>query len=407
MSGFASALSSSDLEVKFDGDKLSAGSVNDVDKNDEYEVRVRFTADAAYEDVQVSAYLRGDDFDDDISDVTDSFKAKDGVTYTKKLTLNLPHRMERDNYELYVRVESRDGDLDIKSETFDLEIDSEKHDVVIKDVVLSPANGVVAGRALLATVRLQNYGKEEEDDVKVTFSIPDLGVAASDYIDELEEDGEDKDSKSTEELYLRIPECADAGAYDAEVEVKYNDGDDKVSKDMTVVVLADETCDVSDSVAGAVASGKALITIGPESQDVAKGAGGVVYPVTITNTGNAKTFVVSVTGGDWGTFRVSPSNVVTVGKDETKSVYVYAAAKNNAPVGEQVFGVSLKSGDSTVKEVTLKANVVAGSSAVSLKRVLEVGLIVLVVILVILGLIIGFNKLKGSDEEKEEGESYY
>ena len=43
-----------------------------------------------------------------------------------------------------------------------------------------------------------------------------------------------------------------------------------------------------------------------------------------------------------------------------------------------------------------------------MKRGLEIGLIILVVLLVILGLIIGFNKLKGSDEEESgEEKTYY
>ena len=45
-----------------------------------------------------------------------------------------------------------------------------------------------------------------------------------------------------------------------------------------------------------------------------------------------------------------------------------------------------------------------------IKKALEVGLVVWVVVLVILGLIIGFNKLKGSDEEDEEkgdDQTYY
>jgi len=408
LSGIASALVASDIEVKFDGDSLSAGSVNDFEKNDEYEVRVRFESDVDSSDVQVTAYLRGDKHDDIISDITDSFEIKSGVTYTKKLTLDLPLRMEQDEYELYVRIENRDASLDIKSEEYDLKVRSSKNDVYIQDVDLSPANGVIAGRALLATVRVQNRGSTEEEDVKVTFSIPELGVAASDYIDELAEDGDKKDSKSTEELYLRIPSCVDEGTYEGIVEVKYDDGDEVTTQSIDVEVLADDTCGVSVADDEPTTTGKTIISIGPESQAVAKGAAGVVYPVTVTNAGKGtKTYTVSVTGADWGSFKVSPSNVITVGSGDTKSAYIYVSANDNAVAGEQVFGVAIKSGDKDLKEVTLKANVVEGKSSISLKRALEIGLIVLVVILVILGLIIGFNKLKGDDDDKEEGQSYY
>ena len=79
-------------------------------------------------------------------------------------------------------------------------------------------------------------------------------------------------------------------------------------------------------------------------------------------------------------------------------MYIDAAANADAAAGEQVFGVEIKSGDKTVEEVTLSANVVEGSAGgLNLKRALEVGLIVLVVILVILAIVIGFKKLKNED----------
>ncbi len=408
--GIAQALDQGDIEVKFDSDTLQAGSDNEFQKADEYEVKVIFESDVNESDVQVSAYLRGDKYDDFVHDVTDAFDIDSGTTYRKTLTLTLPKRMERDTYNLYVRVESRDGSVNVISEDYDLVVESSKHEIVIKDVILSPSSGVTAGRALLATVRLQNYGRNDEEDVKVTFSIPGLGVSATDYIDELEEDGDNKDSKSTEELYLRIPVCAPKGEYDAEVRVEFNDGEEVVTKDMTIEVFSSDACVIDGVDDGDSKEGKTIISIGPEVQDVVKGAGGVVYPVTITNAGNtAKTYVINVEGGDWGNFRVSPTNVVTVKADETKSIYIYAEANEDAPAGQQVFGVEIMSGDETLEEVTLKANVVdnGGFGGASLKRALEIGLIVLVVILVILGLIIGFNKLKGDDEDKEEGQSYY
>jgi len=62
-----------------------------------------------------------------------------------------------------------------------------------------------------------------------------------------------------------------------------------------------------------------------------------------------------------------------------------------------------------LKQIPLTANVqkTSGFSGTSLKRGLEIGLVVLVVLLVILGLIIGFNKLKGEEEEDSESTKTY
>ena len=159
---------------------------------------------------------------------------------------------------------------------------------------------------------------------------------------------------------------------------------------------------------------RTVIYVGPEYQDMVSGQGGAVYPITLQNAeGDAKTYVVGVEGYQgWGAVRVDPSNVVVVEAGETQAVYLFVAA-NEGVSGLQTFGVTISSGDEELQEVMLRANVVpsednGASGMSSLKKGLEVGLIVLVVLLVILGLIIAVNKLRGNDEEDdEEGQTYY
>ena len=80
--------------------------------------------------------------------------------------------------------------------------------------------------------------------------------------------------------------------------------------------------------------------------------------------------------------------------------------------------LTVTSGAETLKEFVLKSNVVEGEATPTatnwggVKKVLEIGLVVLVVLLVILGLIIGFSRLKGSDEDFDDeddnkSETYY
>jgi flagellar basal body-associated protein FliL len=54
----------------------------------------------------------------------------------------------------------------------------------------------------------------------------------------------------------------------------------------------------------------------------------------------------------------------------------------------------------------MNANIIAGKETGSLKNGLEIALIVLVVILIIVALIVGFTRLKKSDEEEGE-QTYY
>ena len=103
-----------------------------------------------------------------------------------------------------------------------LKVEQARNAIVIRDVIFSPENSVKAGRALLTSVRIKNMGEDDDEDVKVMVSIPELGISASDYIDEVESE----ESVTSEELYMRIPECADAGDYTATVTVEFDEGDE-------------------------------------------------------------------------------------------------------------------------------------------------------------------------------------
>lgn len=360
----------------------------------ELEVKILATGDDKY--VSISAEVEGLDHDTDkAEDETDVFTIENGKTYYKDLNIELPDRMDVDQYALRIEVSNRDDDEIVYNAILD--IDSERNDVRIKDVIFSPAHEVKAGRALLTTVRLKNTGEDEEEDVKVTVAIPELGLSASDYIDEVEEE----DSVTSEELYLRVPECMEAGDYKAVVTVEFDEGDESVSEEHTIHVVEDDTCNRVE------AEGKTIITVSSDVQDVEAGESGVVYPITLTNTGSvAKTFVVEAVAGDWAEVTISPS-VVVLGAGETKVVYANVAATEDASEGMQTFGVAVKSGDTTLKEVTLQANVLNASGWSKVRRGLEVALVVLVVLLVVIGLIIGFNRLKGDEDEEGKDETYY
>ena len=114
----------------------------------------------------------------------------------------------------------------------------------------------------------------------------------------------------------------------------------------------------------------------------------------------------------WASARVTPSNVFVVPGGQSKTAYVYVTANDNALEGQNIFAVSVKEGKNIVEQFTLTANVVPAESADegswdSVKRSLEIGLVVLVIILVILGLIIGLNKLRKGDDEDDEAQTYY
>lgn len=412
---FASAVPVTIDDVKIDGNSVTDNggatpTILDVERNGKISVKVKLTGTADVDNVEVEASISGYEYGDreSTSDTTHVFDVKNGVTYVKTLSVALPERLEQ--YRYWLRVLVTDRNTALVQKNYLLEIDTARHDINIKDVVFSPEGSVIAGRALLTTVRLKNVGEKDEEGIKVRVAIPELSVSAVDYVDELE----DEESTTSEELYLRIPLNAESGKYTVETTVEFDEGYESVSREDTIVVVGEKA---ASTPAQTVSDGKSVLNVGTESQDVAAGQT-AVFPIVVTNQGTtAKSYVFTVSGiTGWGSARVEPSNLVTVAPGDTTTVTVSVTPSAGTSAGERAFVVKVQSDSKTV-DVPLTANVVGGASVTStwgkVKKALEVGLVVLVVLLVIIGLIIGFNKLKGDEDEFEDeeegkkGQTYY
>ncbi|MBN2112404.1 hypothetical protein JW707_04890, partial [Candidatus Woesearchaeota archaeon] len=369
---------------------------------EEVEVKVILTAVADAENVEVEAEIEGYEYNDreSTSDSTHTFDVEENVTYTKTLNVPVPSRVEEDSYKLWITISDRNNERVVAG--YNLKIDAPRHNLVIKDIVLTPENDVKAGSGLLASVRVKNMGDRDEDSVKVTVSIPALGLSQSDYIDEIESG----DSETSEELFLKIPACAQAKLYDVIAEVEYDEGYEDVSEMTTIEVVEGSICEAAG------ASAEPDVVVGSTLENVMPGNGGAIYPITIlNNAGTRKSFSVTVDGvSSWGTVRISPTSTVVVEAGDSESIYVFVAANKDTAVGQQVFTATVKSGSETVEQATLTANIVEPevSSWDKAKKGLEIALVVLVALLVILGLIIGFSKLKNDEDGTEpETETYY
>ncbi len=400
------------VDVNVDGVALTESSTNFVvglERGETFDVEVQVRSNSDARDVQVSAEVRGFDNGDLIEDITDTFDTKAGVTYLKRLELRLPEKLKQDRYKLRVQVEDRDSPTVEK--TFELEIGTARHALRIKDVVLNPEREVVAGRSLIAIVRVQNVGEKTEEGIKVRASVPALGVSAVDFIDELESADEDDDEASSEELFMRIPANAEPGDYRVVIDVEFRDGDELVTQTSNIRVVSAETFPPATAEAGRV-----TITFPSEKTDVAAGGAGTAFPITFTNTGNtARVFTVEVEPQDWATVRVSPGSIVNVRPGETMTAFVFVSANEETAPGERAVVVNVKdtSGQS-VRQISLRANVAGEAKKPSLfgdsRRLLEVGLIVLIVALAVIALLVAFQRLKGGKEEDEEeggSQTYY
>ncbi len=394
------------LYVKINGDEVTDDETvrTELERGNELDITVKLQSNSNYtrEDVEVSAFITGfeynDDSDERLSDTSEPFDVEPNVVYTKKLTLKLPTVVEQDSYKLRVVVSDRYSSLKVFN--FNLLINAARHSIQIKDVMLSPDDEIKAGRALIAVVRVKNVGDRTEEDVKIKVEMPELGISATDYIDEIESDS----SKSSEELYLRIPANAKAGTYTVKTTITFdNDHGNEIREDEIKVLASEVSGEAQQNVTQPQPSERVVVSVDSQTKVVTRGEGGAMFPVTITNEGTTtRSFTLTVDGVDWATVKMSPSNVVVLNPGETKAVYLYVAANEDAAVGEHMFSVSVKSGDKVLETATFKADVIESipvEKESAVKAVLTWVLLVLIAILIVVGVIVAVQKTRKGPEE--------
>ncbi|MBI4152051.1 hypothetical protein HY496_03700 [Candidatus Woesearchaeota archaeon] len=401
------SLTTNDVTVEVNDEEVDEKTLLVVEEGEKLHVEVELKLPATVKDannndvaakdakqIEVLARLSGYEYSDYVSleDVSPVFDLKAGTKKTVDLELTVPNDISNEKNTLRVFVLDRNSQEIVK--TFTFHVESPRHAVEINDLYFSPGETVKAGRALLVTPVLENYGDRTEDDVVVTVEIPALGVKATEVVKELEAD----ERKDVPEMFLPIPVSAAAGTYDVKVTAKY-DRYETATKTSSVTVVASEM----------VKADKVLLAVGPGAQTVAPGKT-ATYGIALSNEGTTtKAFTFDVaTGGNWATASVSEMLVV-LAPGQNKVVYVDVAPAADAAAGQYMVSVAVKAGSETVQTIALQATVAQAPAAVesndfNLRNGLEIALIVLVVLLVIIGLIIGFSRLRKDDEEEQ---TYY
>jgi len=420
VSSAALAVTENQFKVEVNDEELTeGGDPLYVERGEELTVKTSFKYDTKLDNTRVKVWIGGYEHYD-VEVATEIFDYKAGSITTKTLKLQLPDDMDSsEDYILHVDLSNKQGSFEHE---YNLLVEETRHRLDIQDIVLRPST-VTAGNALFTKIRLENMGDKKEEDIKVTVSIPDLGVSAREYIEELvpteedDDDGEPEKSGETPEMKLVIPSDAKTGDYTLEMTVSYNRGYKTLKKTEVVHVVA-AAAPVVETVT------PALVSVDGSSKE-AKAGTEVPFKIMVANLGDeASVFSLEVAGTDlWATTRVEPA-MVTLGPDSTGEMFVYVKPKAGAEAGQHSFTAKVKSGNAIVAEKTLTADVAGTEPAAttttnttgqtnfaSLKNALVIGFGVLIVLLVILGLIIAFNKMNKDKGEEEipsnEGQAYY
>ena len=396
-----SALDATNLDwgtIKVNGNVVDNGDVLAVEEGETLEIKIGLEAVSGATDIEVEAEISGYEYDDyeSLDDSTHLFDLAAGTTKYVNLEVQMPNKLDKDEYWLRLRI--MDKNTAAVETVIKLAVEPTRHGVDIKDVAFSPGNTVKAGRSLLATVLLENFGDKTEKDVKVTVAIPTLGVSATEYVDVVDTDNNNIDYEDVPEMFLPIPATAAEGEYTVVVTVKYDDLRETVTESYLLAVMGNELFQDSCE--------KLVLAIGPENQKVTAGKT-ATYAIALTNAGTcSKAYTLEAVTGSWGTVTLSDSLVVLEsGKNQV--VYLDVAVDAQTDAGAHVASVVVSAGNEMLETITVTANVVAseGNDNLSLRNGLEIALIVLVVLLVVIGLIIGFSRLRKDDEEEEQ--TYY
>lgn len=237
------------------------------ERGDNLDISVYLYGTGETTDVNVKAWIGGYEYDS-VEATSEMFDIEDAVNYRVKLSLPVPEDMNAEqDYTLYIEVYD---DVDYTRETATLRISKDRHLLSIQDVLI---DNVEAGDYTTATVRLENMGDKKEEDIKVTVSIPELGIEQSTYLDELtnnEVNDEDEESSGDVNVNLAIPSDAESGSYEVKVLVTYNNGYSTLEDSTSVYVEGLEVEDtpvVEPDNSVTVVVGNTIDTIDPENSN--------------------------------------------------------------------------------------------------------------------------------------------
>lgn len=236
LSVFASPIA--DVELKVDGNTLTDNVVDPsfeyvIIRCEDHSLRISVNTNGTVDDVQIEAELKEYGGTEQASAISSVFDMNNNTNYVKTLDLNVPYDFPLDDARL--RIIFSDGNGTILTKEYNIDVDAQNHYLDIQNIIFSPLDvRVNANRSILTTVRLKNYGAVDEEDVLVSIEVPELGIDASDYIDEIEVNS----SENSEELNMMIPAGTADGTYNAVINVSYDGGSESVTTTRTITVFS-------------------------------------------------------------------------------------------------------------------------------------------------------------------------
>ena len=354
--------------------------INDFNFNDELlpgediiaEVEVENVGSDDIEDVELELILYDNNNNENASVDTISFDLDEDEELTKEITLSVPNRFdENDDLTLYVfAFEDDNMATNCDSVSDDVKVERDDDDARIEDLTISPSL-ISCGENFEAFVKVENFGSDDQDDLKLTISNSELKLLEAVYFDLDAFDGLDEDV--TKLFTFLVPKDARDGTYTVSVGLEYEDGKSADSSSETITL---KNC-VKDIY-------EADFSINVLSSDVTEGKAFSI-PVVVKNSEDSDiTYEVSISG-DWVEFSSGDRLKLRAGQEST--LYVSGMVKAGME-GSTSGVVSVKADGTQIKTQPISVTISSDKEEIGLisplvALSLGLGLVTLIVIIVV------------------------
>lgn len=323
------------------------------DAKNEIDLRVRLTSLEIVNDAHLEAILMFEN-GDVVADITANFDLAKDQSIVKKLELPLVDKFEQGNFMLKIKLVDAEGNIEEKS--YGLKISQVEAPFIISSISLSPENNAQAGKFLRATLSFKNSGVVPLEGVTLKVSIPELGIIATKFVDDLDTN----QPTIKEDFLLKIPETAQKGTYTIKSEISSQFGTKSEVKELSISIIGEGIKQIAE---------KLEVNIPVNSQPLFSNVE-AIYPIILTNNGiNAKSYTILVDGIDFGSYRILPSNTDVIGPGQTKTINLMLNAKDTEK-GQKIFTVTVKSAQNILEEIPLKASIVP-ATAFNARKIFE------------------------------------
>ena len=220
-----------DINGKSSGD-LSVEDVNEIT------VEVENQYDEDMKDVVITVEILDVD-GDDLEEESDEFDLDSNDEQEETIEFDLTdEQVDEEEYEVVITVEGEDdnGAKHTTKEIKTVNVDRDKHKIVITDAALSPSS-LSCGlqlELLSLEVRIKNVGESDEDDVEIVVKNSEMGLDSRRSNIELDDfSGNDNDYRAT--FQIEVDKEVKAGTKKLDIQV-YRDGNLEDTEEITLTI---------------------------------------------------------------------------------------------------------------------------------------------------------------------------